>query len=298
MLAHRSSFSLVALALVSAACAPASSPICPAAETRPPPVAPAPSGDVTPLVMGEVLHVESKILGERRVVNVYLPPGYGDSNARYPVLYMPDGGLKEDFPHIAGLVDVSVKNETMRPFLVVGIENTERRRDLVGPTSVAAEKPIAPHAGGADNFRRFLRDELKPLVAARFRTTTESALVGESFAGLFVVETLLVEPDLFDTYVAVSPSLWWNDRAVARSAAALPTTWPGKPKSLFLATSGDEGPLQHGSDTLVATLRERKPVGLTLHYVPMPDEKHATIFHPAALMALRAFFGPSKATSR
>jgi uncharacterized protein len=88
----------------------------------------------TPLVIGETFTIASKILGETRRINVYVPPGYTESrDVRVPVLYMPDGGMAEDFLHIAGLVQVSVSNGTMRPFLLVGIENTQRRRDLTGP---------------------------------------------------------------------------------------------------------------------------------------------------------------------
>ncbi len=72
-----------------------------------------------------------------------------ESDLRVPVLYMPDGGIAEDFLHVAGLVQVSVGNGTMRPFLLVGIENTERRRDMTGPTDNAEDKKIAPRVGGS-----------------------------------------------------------------------------------------------------------------------------------------------------
>ena len=104
----------------------------------------------TPLVIGDTFTIDSKIMKEKRVINVYLPPGYKESpNARVPVLYMPDGGIAEDFLHVAGLVQVSVGNETMRPFLLVGIENTERRRDMTGPTENEKDKKIAPRVGGS-----------------------------------------------------------------------------------------------------------------------------------------------------
>ena len=82
---------------------------------------------------------------------------------------MPDGGMAEDFLHVAGLLQVSVGNGTMRPFLLVGIENTERRRDMTGPTEIADDKKIAPRVGGSAAFRKFIRDELMPLVKQRYR---------------------------------------------------------------------------------------------------------------------------------
>ena len=82
-----------------------------------------------------------------------LPGGNGDS---YPVLYMLDGGLDEDFPHVARDVDTAIRAGEMRPMIVVGIENTERRRDMTGPTTVASDRAIAPHVGGSVAFRAFI----------------------------------------------------------------------------------------------------------------------------------------------
>src|SRR3954447_11829557 len=140
------------------------------------------------LVISDTFTIRSRILNETRRINVYMPPGYTTSAARVPVLYMPDGGMAEDFLHVAGLVEVSVGNGTMRPFLLVGIENTERRRDMTGPTENAKDKTIALHVGGSAAFRSFIRTELMPQIKRRYRTTDETAIMGESLAGLFVIE--------------------------------------------------------------------------------------------------------------
>ncbi len=248
------------------------------------------AGDVAPLVVGETFTLDSRVLGERRRINVYLPPAYSaDSAARLPVLYMPDGGLGEDFLHVAGLVQVSVGNGTMRPFILAGIENTERRRDLTGPTDVEEDRRIAPRVGGSAAFRAFLRDELMPLIVERYRTTDESAIVGESLAGLFVVETFLTEPELFDTYIAFDPSLWWNDESLVRSAGERLRSLPVAQKTLYLASSGDAG-LGDAMRVLSAGLASAR--GLRWFHEHMPDETHATIYHPAALRAFRTVFEP------
>jgi predicted alpha/beta superfamily hydrolase len=204
---------------------------------------------------------------------------------------MPDGGLGEDFLHVAGLIQVSVGNGTMRPFLLVGIENTERRRDMTGPTANAEDRKIAPRVGGSVPFRRFIRTELMPAVAARYRTTRETAIVGESLAGLFVVETLLREPDLFDTYIAFDPSLWWNDGTLLSDAGALLRARPLSNKTLYFASSG-EAQLADLTKRLSLTLEKERIAGLTWSYQPLPDEKHSTIYHPAALRAFRTVFAP------
>jgi predicted alpha/beta superfamily hydrolase len=205
------------------------------------------------------------------------------------VLFMLDGGMQEDFPHVAGIVDVSIKNGVIRPMLVVGVANTERRRDLVGATTIEAEKKIAPHAGGTGAFRRFLRDELKPEIAARYRVGAESAVIGESFAGLFVIETLLAEPELFDTYIAIDPSVWWNGGALVKSASARFAHFAARPKRLWIATA-DYKETVDGIEALMAALRDAKPAGLAGSHEKFPAEHHDTIFPVAEVRAYRALF--------
>ncbi len=248
-----------------------------------------------PLTFGETLTIESKVLAETRRINIYLPPPYAQStDTRLPVLYMPDGGMAEDFPHIAGLVQVSVGNGTMRPFVLVGIENTQRRRDMTGPTESVRDKKIAPQVGGSAAFRRFIRTELMPVINARYRTTSETAIVGESLAGLFVVETFFLEPGLFDTYIAFDPSLWWNNKDLLSRAVPRISTTGNPQKTLYLASSSEEE-LATLTQSLAERLRKDAQPHLKLQYVPMPQETHATIYHPAALQAFRRLFMPGSA---
>lgn len=246
-----------------------------------------------PLAIGDTFTIASKVLGETRRINIYAPPQASAAPAApRPVLYMPDGGIAEDFLHVAGLLQVSIGNGTMRPFLLVGIENTQRRRDLTGPTQSESDRKIAPRVGGSAAFRAFIRSELMPLVKGSYRTTSESAIMGESLAGLFVVETFFLDPGLFDTYIAFDPSLWWNGADLVKNASGrLGDTGKGK-KTLYLASSGEEE-LARLARQLADALKAHAPAGLTWHYEPMPEETHATIYHPAALRALRRVFKPA-----
>jgi predicted alpha/beta superfamily hydrolase len=247
---------------------------------------------VQQLVIGDTFTIASKALGETRRINVYLPAPYAKPDARLPVLYMPDGGLSEDFLHVAGLVQVSIDNGTMRPFILVGIENTQRRRDLTGPTRSPEDRKIAPVVGGSATFRDFIRDELMPEIRRRYRTTDETAIVGESLAGLFVVETLMLEPTLFDTYVALDPSIWWNRHEIVDDAAKRVSSSAITNRTFWFAQSSEE--YERGVAVRFAeVLRANAPASLHWHYEPMPEEKHATIYHPAALRAFRAVFAPS-----
>jgi predicted alpha/beta superfamily hydrolase len=235
--------------------------------------------------------VASRALGETRTVHVHVPAGYQASRSRrYPVLYMPDGGLDEDFPHVVRTVDSLVARGAIRPVLVVGVPNTERRRDLTGPTRVARDSAIAPRVGGSAAFRRFLAEELVPAVGARYRATGERALVGESLAGLFVVETFLTAPASFTHYVALDPSVWWNGGALVDSAGAWRPAGraPGRPgtapRTLYLASSRDD--VDAGTERVAARLRATPRPGLTVIYTPRPDLTHATIYRAAGPAAL------------
>jgi uncharacterized protein len=251
------------------------------------------ASQAAPLNIGETFTIQSKALSETRRINVYLPPSYSESPAtRLPVLYMPDGGVAEDFIHVAGLVQVSTGNGTMRPFLLVGIENTQRRRDLTGPTENPEDRKIAPQVGGSAAFRQFIKSELMPTIKARYRTTDETAIMGESLAGLFVVETFFLEPELFDTYIAFDPSLWWNrNELVNRAAERLPAT-ATRNRTLYLASSSEKE-LANFTRQLADLLGKNASPNLKWHYEPMPSETHATIYHPAALLALRRLFKPN-----
>lgn len=227
--------------------------------------------------------VESRALGETRLVHVHTPP----APAPLPVLYMPDGGMDEDFPHVVNAVEALVQRGKVRPVIVVGIPNTQRRRDLTGPTEVASDRAIAPKVGGSAAFRRFIREELIPEIDHRYRTTAERAIVGESLAGLFVVETLLEEPSLFTHYVALDPSLWWNKGALVESAANRLQAFDQSPRTLYLAASKD-AESRGGPSELAEVIRRSPPPGLRWDYKLRRDLTHGTIFRALENDALQA----------
>jgi predicted alpha/beta superfamily hydrolase len=221
--------------------------------------------------------IVSHAVRETRLINVHTPSSYrASSTTRFPVLYMPDGGLDEDFPHVVKTVDSLAALGVIRPVIVVGIPNTERRRDLTGPTRVKSDSAIAPHVGGSAAFRQFIRDELIPAINARYHTTDERGIVGESLAGLFVVETFLAAPSLFRHYVAFDPSLWWNGSALVDSARARLAGIDSASRSLFLSSSRDD--IGDGATHFAAALRSAAPRGLVWEFDPRRDLTHATIF--------------------
>jgi predicted alpha/beta superfamily hydrolase len=234
----------------------------------------------------ETFTIDSRLVGERRIINVYTPPTYAtDPGSAFPVLYMPDGGLAEDFPHVVNTIDSLIALHRIAPVIVVGIENTERRRDLTGPTTVATDSAIAKHVGGSAAFRSFIRDELMPEVRKRYRCSDQTTIVGESLAGLFIVETFLLEPALFHGYIALSPSLWWNHGDLVRTGESRLEALAGLQRTLYLAAANEDG-ISAEMESLAATLRSHAPWGLRWYYEPRPDLEHSTIFRAVAPGAL------------
>ena len=247
-----------------------------------------PEVEGAPIEIGTSYRFHSFVLDETREVNVWLPIGYDKSQDRYPVLYLLDGGLDQDFIHIAGLGHLASLSWTYGPMIVVGVQTNDRRAELTSRPTDSRYLSAFPESGGADKFRQFLREEVIPFVEKRLRTGKRRAIMGESLAGLFVVDTLLSEPGLFDDYVAISPSLWWDDR---RPLAALDRTArlkDVKDKRLYLAVGDEGGTMQDGIDRLRAFLA-RQPAGrVTLRYDDFSKSaSHATIYHHAAEDALR-----------
>jgi predicted alpha/beta superfamily hydrolase len=238
----------------------------------------------------ETVVLESAALGEQRCINVYVPPVQADDR-RLPVIYMPDGGVDEDFPHVAHAIDAAIREGRMAPVLLVGIENTQRRRDLTGPTAVDEDRTIAPVVGGSAAFRAFIASELVPWVEADFAVTAQRAIIGESLAGLFILETLFEAPALFDTWVALDPSLWWNDGRLAQDAADWLGAHPGLVGRLYIAWTEPEtiGP---NVKVLEEALGRAAPPGLAWQVIARPELDHSNIYRTVAPEVLPVLYPP------
>lgn len=225
-------------------------------------------------------------MGEKRVINVWMPPAYEKGNTSFPVLYMADGGVEEDFPHIANTVAKLIADGNIPSIILVGIENTDRRRDLTGSSAVEADAKYCPLTDGAHNFRNFILEELCPEIEQKYRVTDKKGIIGESLAGLFVIETFMQKPDAFDFYIAMDPSLWWNDHYLVRNAETLFKQFPDERIRLWFAGSGTEDITQH-TNALAHTLANSAPAGLQWKYSDEPKEKHHTIFRATKEKALK-----------
>ena len=151
-------------------------------------------------------------MNERRPLFISKPAGYEQGTERYPVLYLLDG--ETHFHHATGIARFLAESGRIPALLVVGVASTNRNRDLTPPSQAGNDLRFSPGGGGADAFLRFLSEELIPYVEANYRTRSYRILVGHSFGGLFAVYALTTRPRVFNAYIAISPSLHWNNQGV------------------------------------------------------------------------------------
>lgn len=193
-----------------------------------------------PIVIGETLSLHSAILNEDRQLNVYLPEGYVQGG-QYPVIYLLDGSMDEDFLHISGLVQFASFEwiNKIPKSIVIGITNVDRRRDFTFPTQDEEDKKAVPTGGGSAKFIAFVEREVIPLVDKTYRVNGQRTLIGQSLGGLLATEILFKKPQLFDNYIIVSPSLWWNKESL------LAETPVQKERNVYIAV-GKEGDVMEG----------------------------------------------------
>lgn len=241
-----------------------------------------------PIEAGKSYRLQSASLGDTREVNVWLPTGYDKSQDRYPVVYLLDGGLDQDFQHIVGLGNLASLSWTFGPFIVVGIQTKDRRAELTARPTDTRYLSTFPESGGADRFRRFLRQDVVPFVEGRFRTSDRRAVMGESLAGLFVVDTMLNDPTLFNDYVAISPSLWWDDRRPLKGLKGSAKSAGLTKARLYLAMADEGGTMQDGVERLRSYLNTQPASRISVRYADFSrSATHATVYHRAAEDALR-----------
>ncbi|MGI4740758.1 MAG: alpha/beta hydrolase-fold protein [Janthinobacterium lividum] len=247
----------------------------------------------TPSCSGQTVEIYSRVLQEKRTVWVHLP-ATTNPQERFPVLYVLDGES-----HFASTVAITEQLAGRWPrLIVVGVLNTNRSRDLT-PTHVAPHPPFvdpgaAAVSGGGELFSQFLRTELTPRLDSLYPTTPYRVLSGHSLGGLAVVHMLVTHPEAFSAYLALDPSLWWDQERTLQAAEATLQRANFAHKALFLAIS--QPLLPPGVDTLAAqhdhsdysapyratihlaqTLRTSPPPQLRWQSKYYPHEQHGTV---------------------
>ncbi len=253
-----------------------------------------------PFVLGIVDEIRSEELGENRVLNIYLPEGYNPNDTlTYPVIYLLDGSANEDFIHIVGLVQFNNFEwiDRVPKSIVVGIATVDRERDFTFPTQDAAQKKRFPTTGHSDKFMAFIEKELQPYMQSAYRVNEDKTLIGQSLGGLLATEILLEKPKLFNRYIIVSPSLWWDngsllEQSTEKLAATRTDVYIGVGKEGLTPTTVPRV-MEVDANLLADKLKalENEQVRVTFDY--LPAENHATILHQAVSNAFQLLYaGP------
>jgi predicted alpha/beta superfamily hydrolase len=250
--------------------------------------------DVAPPIPQRI-DIHSKVLNEDRTIWVRTPPGYQIGKSVYPVVYVTDA--PEPVTEIGSTIDFLVRNNRMPPLIVVGIGNTDRTRDLTPSHADVKQEDgtVTPYAtsGGADKFLDFIQSELMPEIAKRYRTAPYRIFAGHSFGGLLAIHTLVTRPDLFEAYIAVSPSLQWDSGRTLHQAQQFFARRSELKKTLFfsLASEGNTpNPMGKNFEQLKKTLTAGAPKGLVWESARYPDEDHGSTVFRAHYAGLKMVF--------
>lgn len=247
-----------------------------------------------PIIIGETVTIQSKIMDEERSFLVSTPPQYDQSGGRFPVLYMTDGS--GHFTHTRGTVDFLVNNGLMPQVIIVAINNTDRTRDL-SPTHVASRETDGvvrefPTSGGAPKFLDFFEKELFPYIDSNYRTQPLRLFSGHSFGGLFALNAFFTRPDMFDAVLAVSPSLNWDDELPVRQAKKFFNDREQLNAVLFVAMANEEegDPRPNRLDRFEGELKKADASGFEWQVMRLPDETHGSVVLRAHYWGLRKAF--------
>lgn len=244
----------------------------------------------SPFILGEVHVIESTILSENRVLNIYLPVGYNNKTKdKYPVIYLLDGAKDEDFIHTVGLVQYNTFSwvNRMPESIVVGIANIDRKRDFTFPTTIKKDKKRFSTSGQSKAFTDFIEKELKPYIEQTFKTSGQNTLIGQSLGGLLATEILVKQPQMFNNYIIISPSLWWDNRSLLRQIPTVSSK--GNEDIKVYIGVGKEGHSTKGvlmEDDAKVLYQTLKPLGYkNTIYDYLSKENHATVGHQSLINA-------------
>lgn len=236
-------------------------------------------------VLGNTYQLSSKELNENRTLNIYTPEGYhADSATIYPVIYLLDGSANEDFIHIAGLIQFLTMIEAMPKTILIGIANVDRRRDFTFPTVIEKDKKDFPTSGSSEKFINFLAKEVQPFVEKSFKTNGTKTIIGQSLGGLLATEILLKKANLFNNYIIISPSLWWNNESLLKNVSLDINTQKINYTNVYIAV-GEEGKImKEDAKKLAETLDKLKDLRVNFEFFEKED--HLTILHNSIYQTL------------
>ena len=221
------------------------------------------------LIIGDKIHIESKVLDERKTVIVIPPFNYKDSpDEKFPVVYVLDVG--NNLFAVYGIVNYySVVLKIMPPMIIVGIVSADREKDYLPSPSIEC-----PTGGGADKFLRFISSELVTYIDSTYPASSERCIIGHSAGGLFAIYALENQPDLFGSFICIDPSLWYEGQVYVKKMPDFFNSHQDIKKNLFLSISNEKG---MGIFPFIDLLDKSAPAGMNWDYVHYKNETHNSL---------------------
>ena len=235
--------------------------------------------------------LKSAVLGEERVVLVRTPAGYETNKLKYPVLYMTDGNAH--IGHTASTIEFLTQNGRISEMILVGVLNTDRTRDLTPTKSVvknAAGDLQWPTSGGADNFLKFFETELIPAIEKDYRVQPFRIFAGHSLGGLFAIHAMVSKPGLFNSYVAVSPSLQWENEDTLKRAEAYLKSQKELNVTLYVSLGHEPGRIGDSFEHFKEVLAKTNVKGFQWQADHLTDEDHGSVVLRSHYAGLRKVY--------
>ena len=240
-----------------------------------------------PITVGRQFVIKSRELDQDRTIWLYLPDSYDDGDQAYPVMYMTDA--RTHFFHFAGIVDFLAQVNRMPEMIIVAVTNIDRTYDLT-PTVSAEEAETYGNTGGADRFIMFFRDELIPYIEKNYRAQPYRIHVGHSLGGLFVGHSFISDPNIFDAYVSISPTFWWNNDSPITRMDELLSDFPLKNKIFYLTVGSEDEQMMKGTRDMADVFARYPDQGVKFTYKFMAKEDHGSIPHRTLYDALELLY--------
>jgi predicted alpha/beta superfamily hydrolase len=267
----------------------------------------------TQVVTGNIFSMHSQILNEERTYWVYAPIADANSiygKVIYPVVYLLDGDAH--FSSVTSMIRQLSEGFTrfLPQMIIVGILNTDRMRDLT-PSHIKGspdfkDSSIFKSTGGGEKFMDFMEKELMPHIDSTYSASPYRMFIGHSLGGLMVIDALFHHKNLFNSYVAIDPSLWYDDRNLMKQTGNLLSVGDFSKKSLYIAIANTMKP---GMDTgsvrkdvsnssshirsildFATLLKQDKKSGLKWEYKYYADDDHGSVPLIAEYDAMRFIF--------
>ncbi|MEP6927162.1 MAG: alpha/beta fold hydrolase [Ginsengibacter sp.] len=234
------------------------------------------------ITAAEIVTLHSTILNEDRKLYIYKP---AEDNiyapASYPIIYLLDGDVQTKM--VAGQVSYLSESYPVIPkMIVVGIGNTDRTRDLTPNHSVigfdgkpdTSANAFGKSSGGGEKFLQFIQQEVMPYVEKNYHPAPYKIFSGHSLGGLMMFYSLLTHPDMFNAYIAISPSLFWDKQWTMHQAIEKWKAGTTLNKILFFSDGNEGGQFHTDALSMDSLFKKNKLQNLQFKYVYYPDESH------------------------